>query len=110
MVNDMRRIAHDPGALRSNDYGISGGSAIHAGLILPSVSELGDTEETSLTNGSNDWDHFHPPHVRKCTEHRTTGLRHSHFRTPYIAGVKARTCFLSIGFVMESATFWFVLM
>ena len=27
------------------------------GLILPSVSELGDTEETSLTNGSNDWDH-----------------------------------------------------
>ena len=59
VVNDMRRVAHDPGALRSNDYGISGGSAIHAGLILPSVSELGDTEETSLTNGSNDWDHSH---------------------------------------------------
>ena len=35
--------------------------------------------------------------------------RHAHFRTPYIAGVKARTCFLSIGLVMESAIFWFVL-
>ena len=56
VVNDMRRVAHDPGALRSHDYGISGGSAIYAELILPSISELRDTEETSLINGSNDWD------------------------------------------------------
>ena len=54
VVNDVRRVAYDPGALRSHDYGISGGSAIYAGLVLPSVSELGDTEETSLINGSND--------------------------------------------------------
>ena len=47
MVNDVRRIAHDLGALHSHDYGISGGSALHAGLTLPSVAELGDTEETS---------------------------------------------------------------
>ena len=32
-----------------------------------------------------------------------------YFRTPYIAGVKARTCFLSIGLVMASAMFWVVL-
>ena len=48
MVNDVRRVAHDLGALCSHDYGISGGSALYAGLALPSVSELGDTEETSL--------------------------------------------------------------
>ena len=36
--------------------------------------------------------------------------RHAHFRTPYIAGVNARTCFLSVGFVMVSATFWLVWM
>ena len=59
MVNDLRRVAYDPGALRSHDYGISGGSAIYAELVLPSVSELGDTEETSLINGSNDWDDCH---------------------------------------------------
>ena len=47
MVNDVRRIAHDLGALHSHDYGISGGSALQAGLTLPSVAELGDTEETS---------------------------------------------------------------
>ena len=64
VVNDVRRVAHDPGALRSHDYGISGGSAIYAGLVLPSVSELGDTEETSLINGSNDRDHCHS----ECSE------------------------------------------
>ena len=48
MVNDVRRVVHDLGALRSHDFGISGGSALHVGLALPSVSELGDTEETSL--------------------------------------------------------------
>ena len=47
MVNDVRRIAHDLGALHSRHYGISGGSALHAGLTLPSVAELGDTEDTS---------------------------------------------------------------
>ena len=47
MVNDVRRIAHDLEELHSHDYGISGGSALHAGLTLPSVAELGDTEETS---------------------------------------------------------------
>ena len=47
MVNDVRRIAHDLEALHSHDYGISGGSALHAGLTLPYVAELGDTEETS---------------------------------------------------------------
>ena len=59
MVNDVRRVAHDLVALRSHDYGISGGSALYAGLVLPSVSELGDTEETSLINGSHDRDHCH---------------------------------------------------
>ena len=54
MVNDVRRVAYDPGALRGHDYGISGGPAIYAGLVLQSVSELGDTEETSLINGSNE--------------------------------------------------------
>ena len=72
VVNDVHHVVHDPGALHGHDYVISGGPAIHAGLVLPSVSELGDTEETSLTNGSNDQDHWHPPHVRKITEHRTT--------------------------------------
>ena len=47
MVNDVRRIAHDLEELHSHDYGISGGSALQAGLTLPSVAELGDTEETS---------------------------------------------------------------
>ena len=51
MVNDVRRIAHDLEELYSHDYGISGGSALHAGLTLPSVAELGDTEETS----SHEW-------------------------------------------------------
>ena len=46
MVNDVRRVAHDLGALRSHDYGISGGSTLYAGLALPSASELRDTEET----------------------------------------------------------------
>ena len=50
-MNDVRRVAHDLGALRSHYYGISGGSALYAGLALPSVSELGDTEETS----SHEW-------------------------------------------------------
>ena len=59
VVTDVRRVAYDPGALRSHDYGISGGSAVYGELVLPSVSELGDTEETSLINGSNDWDHCH---------------------------------------------------
>ena len=43
----LGRIAHDLEELHSHDYGISGGSALHAGLTLPSVAELGDTEETS---------------------------------------------------------------
>ena len=60
VVNDVHHVVHDPGALHGHDYVISGGPAIHAGLVLPSVSELGDTEETSLTNGSNDRDHCHP--------------------------------------------------
>mmetsp|Transcript_1635 Transcript_1635/g.1983 ORF Transcript_1635/g.1983 Transcript_1635/m.1983 type:complete len:80 (+) Transcript_1635:236-475(+) len=51
MVNDVRRIAHDLEELHSHDYGISGGSALQAGLTLPSVAELGDTEETS----SHEW-------------------------------------------------------
>ena len=51
VVNDVRRVAHDLGALRCHDYGISGGSALYAGLALPSASELRDTEETSL----NQW-------------------------------------------------------
>ena len=111
MVNDVRLIAHDLEALHSHDLWHQWWLRASRGTDTAICgSELGDTEETSLTNGSNDLGHFHPPHVRKCTEHRTTRLRHSHFRTPYIAGVKARTCFLSIGFVMVSATFWLVLM
>ena len=51
MVNDVHRIAHDLEELHSHDYGISGGSALQAGLTLPSVAELGDTEETS----SHEW-------------------------------------------------------
>ena len=51
MVNDVHRIAHDLEELHSHGYGISGGSALHAGLTLPSVAELGDTEETS----SHEW-------------------------------------------------------
>ena len=47
-MNNVHRVAYDLGALCSHDYGISGGSALYAGLALPSVSELGDTEETSL--------------------------------------------------------------
>ena len=44
----MHRLAHDLGALRRHDYGIGGGSALYVGPALPSVPELGDTEETSL--------------------------------------------------------------
>ena len=51
MVNDVHRIAHDLEGLHSHGYGISGGSALQAGLTLPSVAELGDTEETS----SHEW-------------------------------------------------------
>ena len=51
MVNDVHRIAHDLEGLQSHGYGISGGSALQAGLTLPSVAELGDTEETS----SHEW-------------------------------------------------------
>ena len=51
MVNDVHRIAHDLEELHSHGYGISGGSALQAGLTLPSVAELGDTEETS----SHEW-------------------------------------------------------
>ena len=47
MVNDVHRIAHDLEGLHSHGYGISGGSALQAGLTLPSVAGLGDTEETS---------------------------------------------------------------
>ena len=47
MVKDVHRIAHDLEGLHSHGYGISGGSALQAGLTLPSVAELGDTEETS---------------------------------------------------------------
>ena len=57
MVESMRHVVHDPGALHGHDCGISDGPAIYVGLVLPSVSELGDTEETSLVNGSNDWGH-----------------------------------------------------
>ena len=49
MVNDVHRIAHDLEELHSHDYGISGGSALQAGLTLPSVAKLGDTEETSCS-------------------------------------------------------------
>ena len=51
MVNDVHRIAHDLEGLHSHGYGISGGSALQAGLTLPSVAGLGDTEETS----SHEW-------------------------------------------------------
>ena len=51
MVNDVHRIAHDLDGLHSHGYGISGGSALQAGLTLPSVAGLGDTEETS----SHEW-------------------------------------------------------
>mgnify|MGYP001168406649 CR=1 FL=1 len=51
MVNDVHRIAHDLEELHSHGYGISGGSALQVGLTLPSVAELGDTEETS----SHEW-------------------------------------------------------
>ena len=57
VVNSVRHVVHDPGALHGHDCGISGGPAIYVGLVLPSVSEFGDTEETSLVNGSNDWSH-----------------------------------------------------
>ena len=44
--------------MHGHDCGISDGPAIYVGLVLPSVSELGDTEETSLVNGSNDLDRY----------------------------------------------------
>ena len=51
MANGVHRIAHDLEGLHSHGYGISGGSALQAGLTLPSVAGLGDTEETS----SHEW-------------------------------------------------------
>ena len=51
-----------------------------------------------------------PPMFESAPSIEQLWPRHSHCRTPYIAGVNARTCFLSIGLVIESATFWFVLM
>ena len=57
MVDSLRHVVHDPGALHGHDCGISDGPAIYVGLVLPSVSEFGDTEETSLVNGSKDWSH-----------------------------------------------------
>ena len=111
MVNDVRRVAHDLGALRSHDYGISGGSALYAGLALPSVSELGDTEETSLYQWISRLRTIGiPPMFGSALSIEQLWPRHAHFRTPYIVGVKARTCFLSIGLVMASAMFWLVLM
>ena len=56
MVDSLRHVVHDRVALHDHDCGISDGPAIYVGLVLPSVSELGDTEETSLVNGSNDLD------------------------------------------------------
>ena len=51
-----------------------------------------------------------PPMFGRSPSIEQLWLRHAHFRSPYITGVKARTRFLSIGFVIASATFWFVLM
>ena len=59
-------LARDLEELHSHDYGISGGSALQAGLTLPSVAELGDTEETS----SYEW---------------TSRLRDIRIYSPYIA-------------------------
>ena len=56
MVDSARHVVHDRVALHGHDCGISDGPAIYAELVLPFVSELGDTEETSLVNGSNDLD------------------------------------------------------
>ena len=61
-------------------------------------------------NGSRSRDRCHPPMFGSAMSIEQPWSRHAYFRTPYIAGVKARTCFLSIGLVMVSATFWFVLM
>ena len=54
---------------------------------------------------------FSIPPMFKCALSIGQPLPHpAYFRTPYIAGVNARTCFLSMGFVMESAMFRLVLM
>ena len=51
-----------------------------------------------------------PPMFGRSPSIEQLWRRHAHFRVPYIKGVKARTRFLSISFVIASATFWFVLM
>ena len=87
VVNDVHHVVHDPGALHGHDYVISGGPAIHAGLVLPSVSELGDTEETSLTNGSNDQDHW---------QHRSLGACSSFFIQCVYCGPKIQLALLVV--------------
>ena len=51
-----------------------------------------------------------PPMFRSAPSIEHLWLHHAYFRSPYIIGVKARTCFLVNGFVIVSATFWLVLM
>ena len=62
----LGRIAHDLEELHSHDYGISGGSALQAGLTLPSVAELGDTEETSSHEWTSRLRAFRIPPMSEC--------------------------------------------
>ena len=87
-----------------------GDSMLRVESTLLSMLELIDIEKTypyQLVVPRPCW---HAPHVRKAMSISTPADARVYFRTPYIAGVKARTCFLSIGLVMASATFMVVLM
>ena len=107
----MRRLARDVEALCGHDYGVGGGSMLCVGSALLSMPELRDTEETDLCQRvAQPSPVVIPPMFGSAMSIARRWLRHAYFRTPYIAGVKARTCFLSIGLVMASATFWLVLM
>ena len=87
-----------------------GDSMLRVESTLLSMLELIDIEKTypyQLVVSRPCW---HAPYVRKAMSISTPADARVYFRTPYIAGVKARTCFLSMGLVMASATFWVVLM
>ena len=87
-----------------------GGSMLRVESTLLSMLELIDIEKTYLYQLVVSRPSWHAPHVRKAMSISTPADVRVYFRTPYISGVKARTCFLFMGLVMALAAFLVVLM
>ena len=86
-----------------------GDSMLRVESTLLPMLELIDIEKTYLYQLVVSRPCWHTPHVQKAKSISTPAYARVYFRTPHIAGVKARTCFLSMGLVMVSAMFWDVL-